>query len=496
MHSLQARLVATVIALAGVALVVAGALTYVEQRDFQYRRIDEQLRLALVPLARDLGIVTHRRLPPRADDDDHQHERFELGTPPPAIGPSLPAGTYGEVRTRNGDRVLARTIFNPFANGDSGPYPKLPKPPPTPRSTATIETSSGRYRVASVRLPSGNLLVAAVPTREADDALRRLLVAQGVVTAIVLFGLGAASWIVVRFELLPLARITAAAERISSGHLDERVGDGDPRSEVGRLSQAFDRMVDRLAAALGELERSEQRLREFLADASHELRTPLAAIRGYADLYRLGAAREPDQVAKAMERIGAEAARMGSLVDDMLALARLEEPNARREERVDLARLLREVADDARVRAPERVIRVHAPDELIVRGSDGELRQLLGNLVANALTHTPPGAPVELSGQRRAGAVEIAVRDYGRGLPPGDPERLFERFWRAAPGRTRGRAGAGLGLAIVKAIAEAHGGEVTATNAAGGGALFTVRLPDRATHPPGDTEDRSEAGAP
>jgi two-component system OmpR family sensor kinase len=250
-----------------------------------------------------------------------------------------------------------------------------------------------------------------------------------------------------------------------------------PRTEVGRLGLALNRMLDRLEEAFAKQQASEDRLRRFLADASHELRTPLASIRGYAELFRIGAAREPAETDKAMARIEAEAARMGVLVEDLLTLARLDEVRDVIREDVDLARLAGDAVDDARATAPDREIDLSSDGRAVVSGDPHQLRQVLGNLLRNALVHTPPGTPIEVSLRDGADAVELKVRDHGHGLPPGDPSRLFERFWRAEGGRERGRAGAGLGLAIVGAIVADHHGTVTATDAADGGAVFTVQLP-------------------
>jgi two-component system OmpR family sensor kinase len=256
----------------------------------------------------------------------------------------------------------------------------------------------------------------------------------------------------------------------------------EPRTEVGRLGLALNAMLTQIERALAERRASEDRLRRFLSDASHELRTPLASIRGYAELFRIGAAREPADVEKAMVRIEQESARMGTLVEDLLTLARLDEERELVREAVDLSRLAADAAHDARAAAPDRAIDVDAPGGAVVEGDANRLRQVLANLVRNALVHTPPGTPVELHVRRDDGQFELEVRDHGPGLPTDRPQELFERFWRAEGGRERGRAGAGLGLAIVDGIVSAHGGTVAAGNAPGGGASFRVRLPAAAEH--------------
>jgi two-component system OmpR family sensor kinase len=270
----------------------------------------------------------------------------------------------------------------------------------------------------------------------------------------------------------------ATAGAIAGGDLGRRVEPADERSEVGRLGLALNAMLERLEGAFAERRRSEDRLRRFIADASHELRTPLASIRGYAELFRMGAARDPADVAKAMRRIEDEAARMGVLVEDLLTLARLDETVSAPHAPVDLGELVRDAVDDARATAPERTVGLEVEPPVTVSGDAHQLRQVLGNLLRNALVHTPGGTPIEVSAAAApSGEVRIEVRDHGPGLPAGEPGTLFERFWRSEGGRERGKGGAGLGLAIVARIVDAHGGRVEAADAPGGGAAFVVWLP-------------------
>jgi two-component system OmpR family sensor kinase len=323
---------------------------------------------------------------------------------------------------------------------------------------------------------SGTIVIAA-PLTDIDEAMSRLLLQEALVIALILLLLGAVAWAVVRVGLLPLDRMGHTAGAIAGGDLSRRVESTDPRTEVGRLGIALNAMLDRLERAFSERQASEDRLRRFLADASHELRTPLASIRGYAELFRMGAAREPEEVAKAMRRIEDEAARMGVLVEDLLMLARLDEIAEAPHSEVRLDTLAGDAVDDARATAPERPIELVEDGEAVVMGDAHQLRQVLGNLLRNALVHTPAGTPIEVAVAVDGAAVRVAVRDHGPGLPSEDPDALFERFWRAEGGRERGKAGAGLGLAIVAAIVDAHEGEVGAANASGRGAVFTVRLP-------------------
>ncbi|HET6449523.1 MAG TPA: HAMP domain-containing sensor histidine kinase, partial [Conexibacter sp.] len=341
--------------------------------------------------------------------------------------------------------------------------------------------AGGDYRVLATPDPSGGTTVVAIPLADVTQTLNRLLLVEALVIAAVLLALGLAARFVVRVGLLPLERMGHTAGAIAGGDLSHRVEPAEQRTEVGRLGLALNAMLARLERAFAGQKASEERLRRFLADASHELRTPLQSIRGYAELFRIGAAREPDEVEKAMRRIEQEAARMGVLVEDLLTLARLDETRDGERTAVDLGALARDAVSDACATAPERAISLDAaaPDgDAVVLGDPHQLAQVLANLLRNALVHTPPGTPIEVTVAREGDDARIEVRDHGLGLPLGEePAALFERFWRAEGGRKQGKAGAGLGLAIVAGVVERHGGRVEAANAPGGGARFSVRLP-------------------
>ncbi len=388
----------------------------------------------------------------------------------------------------NAMRAAGRSGVPVFVNLGERSEPPIPRLPArlTAGELRTVgsKPSGQRYRVFTAPSSDGGMTVVAVPFTRAAATLDRLLVVQGLVIAGVLLALALAAWWIVRLGLRPLDRIGETAGAIAAGDLARRVEPAEPRTEVGRLGLALNAMLARLEEAFAERRASEERLRRFLADASHELRTPLASIRGYAELFRIGAAREGPDVEKAMSRIEDESTRMGVLVEDLLALARLDEVRDRHREPVDMAALAGDAVDDARAVAPDREIELRtdaANGSVVLDGDPAQLRQVLANLLRNALVHTPAGTPIEVTVGSVAEAREarLEVRDHGPGLPAGDPAELFERFWRADPGRGRGRAGAGLGLSIVAAIVSAHGGRAEAADAPDGGARFTVTLPLR-----------------
>ena len=470
MASLRARLVAALLAACAAGMQLLGAVTYLEQRSFQYDRVDDQARAARGPAEQELE---ESGIGPRAEHGP--------GEPGPGHGgghgDGLPPGVYAERRDAAGN-VLGSTVLDPFDQGLTA-EPAIPEDL-EPGRLVTVDGENrdgGRYRVLASPARDGGLTIVAVPLEAADQTLSRLLLVEALVIGGALLLLAAIAWAIVRVGLRPLDRMADTAARIAGGRLDERVADDDARTETGRLGRALNAMLDRLERAFREREASEQRLRTFLADASHELRTPLASMRGYAELFRIGAAREPADVEKAMRRIEEESRRMGLLLDGMLALVRLDEVAAVAHDDVDLAALTRDAVDDARAAAPDRPISASADGPVVVRGDADRLRQVLANLLRNALDHTPPATPVEVGLTSADGKARLEVRDHGPGLPVDDSAALFERFWRAEGGRERGRGGAGLGLAIVAAIAEAHGGRVTAQNAPGGGAAFVVSLP-------------------
>jgi two-component system OmpR family sensor kinase len=298
------------------------------------------------------------------------------------------------------------------------------------------------------------------------------------VALMVLAVLIALAILAVRIGLQPLETVERTAEEIAAGDLSRRVPPGPAGTEIGRLSNTLNAMLGQIESAFAAREQSEAALRRFIADASHELRTPLTTIRGYAELARKGALADDDARNRATGRIEAEAVRMGGLVDDLLLLAYLDQERPLSSSRVDLRKLTADAVADARVRAPERPIEFTGPpDALFVEVDADRIRQVLANLLTNALTHTPNGTPVHVSLHREGDRVRLEVADDGPGLRPAEVERLFERFYRVDPSRSRSRGGSGLGLAIVQAIVHASRGAVSCTSAVGVGTSFVVTLP-------------------
>ena len=358
-------------------------------------------------------------------------------------------------------------------------------------STVPAQNHSTSWRVVAGQLPGGYTVIYAVNLAEDTRTIARLVALEVVVGLIVLVLLGLAGYLLVRNSLRPLTEVERTAQAIAAGDLSQRVPVGDERTEVGRLSRALNGMLSRIEASFRAQQASEEqaraseaRMRRFVADASHELRTPLTSIRGFAELYRQGAVRTPEETRRLMRRIEAEGARMGLLVEDLLQLARLDQQRPLTILPVDLAEVAGDVVHDARAVQPDRPISLQLSESLtevpVVLGDEARLRQVVGNLMTNALTHTPPDARVTVVLDEEADdpdTVVVRVADEGPGLAPEDAERFFERFYRAESSRTRENGGTGLGLAIVASLVAAHGGTVDVRTAPGQGATFSVRLP-------------------
>ncbi len=404
------------------------------------------------------------------------------GSLPVRRGPTLdrpPSNFYVRYITVDGRTT---TVVN-----DSNAEPALPDNNdvgPEPTTVRSVDKSSVQWRVVSVRGPTGRLVTVAYDLSDIQQTVRSLVWLQLGIGAAVLLVLGlAGSWVVHR-SLRPLTEVEKTAAAIAAGQLDRRVPERDPRTEVGRLSQALNGMLAQIQRAFASSEASaekartsEERMRRFITDASHELRTPLTTMRGFAELYRQGAARDMEMV---MSRIESESRRMGLLVDDLLLLARLDAQRPIEQNRVDLLALASDAVHDAQAVAPNRNITMEVldgPGTPEVLGDEPRLRQVLGNLVTNALQHTPESADITVRVGTDADDAILEVIDEGSGMSQQDALRIFERFYRTDSSRARISGGSGLGLSIVDSVVNAHGGIVTVTTAPGQGCRFYVSLP-------------------
>jgi two-component system OmpR family sensor kinase len=463
--SLRGRLLAGLVALVTVGMLVSDVVTYTALRSFLISRIDQQLENTVRPAAQELELSIQSQ---------YRHS-----------GPSdrtiIPAGTDARLLDGSG-RVVA--TLPPGFREPSDPPPHLPDLTSNGGGsgqrafTARAEgKSSLRYRVLATPTTDGGIFVVALPLSDVTKTLGRLVLIEVIVTLSVVGLLGLLSLWVVRVGLRPLDQMATTAGAIAAGDLSRRVERADDRTEVGRLGAALNGMLGHIERAFAARTASEQRLRRFVADASHELRTPLTSIRGYAELFRRGAAERPDDLETAMRRIEDESARMSVLVDDLLLLARLDQGRPLEHEAVDLVALASDAVDDARAVSPDRPITFETNGPVMVTGDEARLRQVTANLLANARVHTPEGTRVHVRVLSTEDGARLEVADEGPGLAPDEAARAFERFYRADPARARAGGGSGLGLSIVAAIAAAHGGRATLDAGSGHGACFRVELP-------------------
>ncbi|HET8600561.1 MAG TPA: HAMP domain-containing sensor histidine kinase [Segeticoccus sp.] len=366
-----------------------------------------------------------------------------------------------------------------------------------PFTVGSRNGSDTQWRVVAGKTSDDSATFAvAVPLSPVERTVDQLWLYTGLLALGLTIACAALGWVAVRRAFRPLSQIEDTAAAIAAGDLTRRIPPSHTHDEVASLATSLNVMLAQIEQSFSLREASEVRMRQFVADASHELRTPLATVRGYAELFRQGAVRDPEDVAGAMRRIEDEARRMGGLVEDLLLLTRLDSQRPGQFAPVDLTVLAGDAAQDARALAPDRRIRLLGLDgtlrPTVVEGDDARLRQVLTNLMANAINHTPAGSPIEIAigirpvygpqpvpSEQRA---VIEVRDHGHGVAAAEASKVFERFYRADPSRTRGRGGGtGLGLAIVAAIVGSHGGHVGLAPTPGGGATFVVDLPSANT---------------
>ena len=504
---LRTQLVSVVVVVAALGIAVSGATGTFALRSYLMSRVDHELAGALAhevtTLPAQAGLTAPVALPSPAPPGDRDPEAGVAGQGP-ATGGQLggqgtrPAAYYSQLNSAAGVPIHTDTSLT----GTTVP-PTLHTTAAQATATAGQPFTQDGWRVkAGVRVINGVQYVVLVASdlSEIENTLARLALIEVVAGLAVLAVVGLLAWLLVRTALAPLLDVETTAEAIAGGDLARRVPTGDPRTEVGGLAQALNTMLSQIEAAFDDRAASEEaartsegRMRRFVADASHELRTPLTSIRGFAELYRQGAVREPDQVSRAMGRIEDEAARMGLLVDDLLLLARMDQQRPLEHEPVDLLRLAADTVTDAHATQPGRPVRLEATGGApVVIGDEARLRQVLANLMSNALVHTPADTAVTVRVGHDETTAVVEVADEGPGMTAEAAAQVFDRFYRAEDSRVRSAGGSGLGLSIVDALVTAQAGSVSVTTAPGQGAVFTVRLP-LALVP--DDEEETEAAA-
>jgi two-component system, OmpR family, sensor kinase len=509
--SLRTKLVTALLALVAIALAVMSFVGVAVFGNYLQNQVDVQLR----------GLDAQVLNDPFALNGGSRHMTFLLNN------------TIVEVLASNGQPVTAignlQNLSTPgpaISNSQSGTSGNSGQPITVPAQSGgyswRVILQPLQYSTDGGTLQSGTLVVG-VSLGNLDQTMAYLIRVDVIVSVVILIVLMIVGFAVVRANLRPLVEIEETAEEIADGHLNRRVPEHDPRTEIGSLGRSLNVMLSQIETAFHAREeseaaahQSEERMRRFIADASHELRTPLTAIRGFAEYYRqrgglvtywdkaasapvsadeagshvlaMAGGLTPDDLDRIMQRVEKEAARMGLLVEDLLLLARLDQQRPLARQPIDLLSLAADAVHDARLLAPARTIdlSVQPGAAFLVIGDEARLRQVIGNLMSNALTHTPDGSPIEVSiGSGTLDprvpdsprAVTLDVTDHGPGMTPEQAHRVFERFYRADQARARTTGGSGLGLAIVSALVTAHGGVASVRTAPGRGATFRIALP-------------------
>jgi two-component system OmpR family sensor kinase len=529
--SLRVRLLAGLAALVIFGLAAFGTGTYISLKGFLIDRLDQQLGAAAKGAQGALfGFGGPLSDQPRPDEPDSGPTRaavhaavgpdlfVEVLGPDGRVGYSVPsssnvsspptidagvvplpaaAGTPSHQSTADSESAL---VGAPGAAG-SPVSPEMPLQDPAParshgygpddqpgsqRTITTASTASGSERVVLLAAPGFQTIAVAGSLRPVAQTLHRLLLVELSIGGGVLLLTLALGVALARQATRPLEAIAATADSIAAGDLSRRVDDATDSSEVGRVGVAINAMLNEIEGAFKRRDASESRLRRFVADASHELSTPLTSIRGYAELFHRGLASRPEDLAKAMERIESEGARMGGLVDDLLLLASMDNGRPLQRDPVDLNRIAADTAADLRAAAPDRSVSVESGGPVIVLGDEDRLRQVAANLASNARRHTPPGTAVTLRTRVADGTGILEVADDGPGLSEQAAAHVFDRFYRVDKARARADGGTGLGLSIVATIAEALDGRASLDTAEGQGATFSIAIPLALPHGPAD----------
>ncbi len=485
--SLRNRLVVGVVVLSALGFIASDFAARSALQSFLVGQVDDQLasvaggsalRLDRAGIAPDENSAI-----PEDSTENEADENVRKSKPAPAIRPLRqvptaisvtlldPTGNVlgiigGDLNTQEiGNYVNGLTIHDVELCGDK-PF--------------TISAPGADFRVLARVLPSelGSVVVAQ-SLDNVDNTIHQLQILFIFIGLVALLLIGLASRKVIDIGLKPLAEVETTAESIAGGNLSARLPDAKPDTEVGRLVSSLNQMLTRIEGAFSAQTESENRLRRFVADASHELRTPLTAIRGFAELNRQGAVQGKEATNELIVRIEKESMRMGALVEDLLLLARLDQSRELEKNPVNIRSAVEEVVASARAAGPEHPISISIPDgDIYILGDGNRVHQVIANLLANARTHTPVGTSISVVVTQDDNGTSISVTDKGPGLSNQDQERIFERFFRADPSRTRTTdEGSGLGLSIVDAVMRAHGGRVSVTSKLGEGATFTLFFP-------------------
>ena len=471
--SLRNRLTVGVLVLSAIGFIGAGVGAQALLKNYLINQVDDQLlsvvngtadRLDQAGIARDDD-----------DDDDRGPQAARATTPlnrvPTSISVTvldpfgnLVGGIGGDLNSNQVTEYVKGLLPGQVAAFGSEPF--------------TIEAPGADFRVATTVLPSslGSVIVAQ-SLSDFDKTTRQIGIVFLIIGGLVLLFIAIASRQVIKLSMKPLEKIEATAEKIAAGDLSARLENFEPDTEVGRLSTSLNQMLSRIEESFAARTESESKLRRFVADASHELRTPLTSIRGFAELHRQGAVPEGEKTKELISRIEKESMRMGSLVEDLLMLARIDQSREIVMADVDLSTLIKEAVTSAQVAGPEHPITSDIAHDVHTQGDSDKIYQVVTNLLANARAHTPIGTAIHVATYSADNGTFVTVADKGPGLTAEDQQHIFERFFRVDPSRQRSSSdGSGLGLSIVDEVMKAHGGSVSVSSEPGNGATFTLHF--------------------
>jgi len=476
--SLRNRLLLATVVVAAIGIGASDFAANAELRGFLIRQVDSQLAsVANSTLSR----LVRAGIAPNGDDGT---SGSGTATPFRAVSPlrGVPTATSLTLLDPSGE-ILGQVGGDISTGGSQATFSgmTLAQVAATKGKAFTVHTENPRTSTRAVAyvLPSNlGSVVIAVSLTSVERTLQELSFLFLLISLAVLLLIGLISRWLITLSLKPLLEVEVIAAAIAGGDLSARLPEIHPATEIGRLTKSLNTMLGRIEESFQQKNESESKLRRFVADASHELRTPLTAIRGFAELHRQGAVTGEEKTKELVGRIEKESIRMGSLVEDLLLLARMDEARPHTLEPVDLTHLIEESVASALAAGPDHPIEVDVPADLYVLGDTKRIHQALGNLLANARTHTPSGTLIKVSAATNEIETTIAVKDSGPGLSESDQIRIFERFFRVDPSRARHAGeGSGLGLSIVDAVMKAHGGTVSVDSEIGKGSTFTLHFP-------------------
>lgn len=485
--SLRSRLVLGIVILTAIGFTLSSIAARHSLEDYLVKQVDNQLTSLAdlsIPRIIESGIAR--------DEDDffggRDNRPHNDGRPRETQAP-VPSTPLSRIPTSTSVTVLdAKGVVTGQLGGDLNKAPianYLAGFTPTIAAgfngkPFTVEAGRDDFRAVAVTLPNNQgTVIAAQSLGDLRKTVGRLGFLFFFIGFLLLTFVAIAARTVIKIGMRPLEDVEKTAEQIAAGDLSARMPDANPHTEVGRLVTSLNSMLTRIESSFAARTESENKLRRFVADASHELRTPLTAIRGFSELYRQGAVSGEEPTRELVGRIEGESKRMGSLVEDLLLLARLDQAREMESKPVDLEDVVESAVASARAAGPHHPVSfTPSSEELFALGDEPRIHQVIANLLANARAHTPAGTQIDVSIRRDVDGIRIAVADNGPGLSQEDQEKIFERFYRADPSRVRvDGEGSGLGLSIVDAVMKAHGGSVTVVSEVGKGATFTLFFP-------------------